>query len=49
MIDSGRIRPTRPRMSRQEIWNMMGVSAAAWVMVFSLVRVWWRVYLVMSQ
>ena len=45
--------PARPharrRLTRQEIWNHMGVSAAGWVMVFALVRVWWRVYLVVSQ
>jgi disulfide bond formation protein DsbB len=42
-------RPTRARMSRKELWNLMGVSAAAWVMVLALVRVWWRVYLFVSQ
>jgi hypothetical protein len=36
-------------MSRKELWNLMGVSAAAWVMVLALVRVWWRVYLFVSQ
>jgi hypothetical protein len=41
-------RPARTRMSRRELWNLIGVSAAGWVMVFALIRVWWRLYLVVS-
>jgi hypothetical protein len=36
-------------MTRREIWNQIGVSAAVWFMLFSLVRVWWRIYLVWRQ
>ena len=49
MIDAPANRPARTRMSRRELWHVMGASAAGWVMVFALVRVWWRVYLVVSQ
>ena len=36
-------------MTRREIWNHIGVSAAAWVMLFALVRIWWRVYAAVTQ
>ena len=41
--------PRRRRMTRREIWTQIGVSAAAWVILFALARIWWRVYLVVSQ
>jgi hypothetical protein len=41
--------PRRRRMTRREIWTQIGVSAAAWVMLFALARIWWRVYLVVNQ
>ena len=39
----------RRRMTRREIWTLIGVAAAGWVMLFALLRIWWRVYLVVSQ
>lgn len=37
--------PERRRMTRREIWNQIGVSVAGWFMLFSLVRVWWKIYI----
>lgn len=39
----------RRRRTRREFWNLVGISAAAWVMLFALVRIWWRIYLVVEQ
>jgi hypothetical protein len=49
MTDASANRPARIRMSRRELWSVLGVYAAGWVMAFALARVWWRVYLVVSQ
>ena len=40
-------RPRR-RRTRGEFWKMVGVSAATWVMLFALARIWWRIYLVVE-
>lgn len=43
------VHPRRRRRTRREFWNLVGISAAAWVMLFALVRIWWRIYLVVEQ
>ena len=45
LVPSGR---PRRRRTRGEFWKMVGVSAAAWVMLFALARIWWRIYLVVE-
>lgn len=35
----------RRGMTRRQIWNQIGVSVAGWLMFFSLIRVWWKIYL----
>lgn len=42
-------RPRPQRMNRRELWTFLGACACGWVMLFAMLRIWWRVFLVVVQ